>query len=211
MTEKEVREEMVRLGASLFERGLTSGNGGNMSARLEDGTFIATPTRSSLGRLRAERLSHVNLSGELLDGDRPSSECAFHLNIYKARPDCGAIVHLHSTHATALACCEGLDPDNVIKPFTPYYVMQIAPLPLVPYHKPGSQALFDAIASYAPKARCLLLANHGLVTTGASLEKAVNKAEELEETARLFFLRKGSGSRIKYLSEQEISQLKPID
>jgi len=206
MYETSLRAAMTEFGASLFNRGYSSGSSGNMSVRLPDGNILATPTNSSLGRLVPERLSLVGMDGALLSGDKPSKECTFHLSIYRARPDCNAIVHLHSTYATALSCLSGLDPDDVLRPFTPYYVMKVSPLPLVPYFRPGSQKLFDAIARQAEKSPAMLMANHGAITTGATLEQAVNAAEELEETAKLFFLLRGSD--IRYLTQEEIQELK---
>ncbi len=206
MYETSLRAAMTEFGASLFNRGYSSGSSGNMSVRLPNGSILATPTNSSLGRLVPERLSLVGMDGTLLSGDKPSKECAFHRAIYKARPECNAIVHLHSTYVTALSCLKGLDPEDVLRPFTPYYVMKVSPLPLVPYFKPGSQKLFEAIGLQAEKSASMLLANHGAITTGASLEQAVNAAEELEETAKLFFLLRGSD--IRYLTEAEIQELK---
>ncbi len=206
MDEVKRREEMVALGASLFNRGYSSGSGGNMSVRLVDGTVLATPTNSSLGRLVPERLSKVAQDGRLLAGDPPSKECAFHLAIYAARPNCGAVVHLHSTYAVALSCCKHL-PQEVIRPFTPYFVMKVAPLVLLPYFKPGSRQLVEAVAANAGTARSFLLANHGPIVTGRTLEEAVNAMEELEETARLFFLFRQSQSDIRYLTDEEIAQL----
>ncbi len=207
MYETALRSAMAEFGASLFNRGYSSGSSGNMSARLPDGNILATPTNSSLGRLIPEQLSLVSMDGELLSGGKPSKECAFHREIYKARPECNAVVHLHSTYVTALSCLNGLDPADVLRPFTPYYVMKVSPLPLIPYFKPGSQKLFDAIARQAAASAHMLLANHGAITTGATLEQAVNAAEELEETAKLFFIL--SGRDIRYLSEGEIQELKP--
>ncbi|SBW10407.1 putative class II aldolase [uncultured delta proteobacterium] len=209
MTESRLREEMAALGASLFNRGFSSGSGGNMSAKLPDGAILATPTNASLGRLDPARLSKVAADGTLLSGDPPSKECAFHIKIYEARPECGAVVHLHSTYATGLACCRDLDVNDVLRPFTPYYVMKVAPLPLVPYCKPGSPELVAAIAAKAREAKCLLLANHGPIVTGKTLEDAVNMAEELEETAKLFFLLRGSGVKTRYLTGEEIRELAP--
>jgi len=207
MYETSLRAAMAEFGASLFNRGYSAGSSGNMSVRLPNGCILATPTNSSMGRLVPERLSLVSMDGELLSGDKPSKECAFHREIYKARPDCNAVVHLHSTYATALSCLAGLDAEDVLRPFTPYYVMKVSPLPLVPYFKPGSQKLFDAIARQAEKSASMLLANHGAITTGSSLEQAVNAAEELEETARLFFILHGKD--IRYLADAEIAELKP--
>ena len=207
MTETQLRDEMVALGASLFLRRYCSGSGGNMSAKLADGTVLATPTNSSMGRLVPDRLSKVAQDGRLLAGEPPSKECAFHLAIYAARPDCGAVVHLHSTYAVALSCCLDLNAQDVIRPFTPYYVMKVAPLVLLPYFKPGSQQLVEAVAANASSARSFLLANHGPIVTGRTLEEAVNAAEELEETARLFFFFLQSQSNVRYITEMEIAQL----
>lgn len=207
MNEAQMREEMAALGASLFNRGYSSGSGGNMSAKLDDGTVLATPTNSSLGRLVPERLSKVAQDGRLLAGDPPSKECAFHLAIYAARPDCGAVVHLHSTYAVALSCCQNL-PQEIIRAFTPYYVMKVAPLVMLPYFKPGSRELVEAVAAKAGSARSFLLANHGPIVTGRTLEAAVNAMEELEETARLFFLLRQSQSDVRYLKDEEIAELR---
>lgn len=207
MIERQLREEMTALGASLFNRGFCSGSGGNMSAKLPDGTILSTPTNSSLGRLAPERLSKLAADGALLAGDPPSKECAFHLEIYKARPECGAIVHLHSTYATGLSCCRDINKDDVLRPFTPYYVLKVAPLPLVPYYQPGSTELATAVAVKAHEAKCLLLANHGPVVTGKSLEEAVNMAEELEETAKLYFLLHGNATGVRYLTDGQIREL----
>ena len=206
MNEHSLRMSMVKLGESLFNRGYSSGSSGNMSVRLPEGNILATPTNSSLGRLDPEQLSLVSIEGTLLSGAKPSKECTFHRAIYKARPSCNAVVHLHSTYATALSCLEGLDPADILRPFTPYYVMKVSPLPLIPYFKPGSQKLFDAIALQATAHASMLLANHGAITTGATLEQAVNAAEELEETAKLFFILQGKN--IRYLTENEIADLK---
>lgn len=209
MTESFLREQMAAFGASLFARGYSSGSGGNMSAKLPDGSVLASPTNSSLGRLDPLRLSRVSGDGTLLAGDPPSKECAFHLALYAARPDCGAIVHLHSTYAVGLSCCKGLHEADVIRPFTPYYVMKVAPMPLVPYHKPGSAELVHAVAEAGKTARCLLLANHGPVVMAKTLEEAVNTAEELEETAKLVFLLHGAPVGVRYLTDEQIQQLTP--
>ena len=209
MTETALRHTMTALGASLFERGYSSGSGGNLSARLPDGTFLATPTNSSLGRLVPEKLSKVLPDGALVSGDPASKESAFHLALYAARPDIGGIVHLHCTHAVALSCCLGLNEDDVIRPFTPYYVMKVAPLPLLPYFKPGSPEIAGALVEKAGLTNCFLLANHGPVVMGKTLEDAVNMAEELEETARLVFLLHGAKDGIRYLSDEERLALAP--
>ncbi|WP_111873325.1 aldolase [Aeromonas bivalvium] len=206
MTEQALRDTMVMLGASLFERGYATGGAGNLSARLPDGTLIATPTGSCLGRLSAQSLSRVSMSGEHLGGDRPSKEVAFHLALYHNNPDCQAVVHLHCTHLTALSCLDGLDPANVIRPFTPYYVMRVGSLPLIPYYRPGDERIAEELGRRARDAGAFLLANHGPVVMGKNLVEAVNNMEELEETARLAMLL--HGQPIRYLSEPEITELR---
>ena len=187
MTESDIREQMVVHGRSLFERRYTCGGSGNMSARLPDGVLV-TPTNSCLGRLERERISKLDGDGKLISGDPPSKEWALHLAVYRARPNAGAVVHLHSPHAVAVSCLNGLNPDNVLPPITPYFVMRIGRLPLVPYHPPGDPALAEAAGRLAARCRGVLLAHHGTVTVGRDLDDAVYNAEELEETARLFLM-----------------------
>jgi ribulose-5-phosphate 4-epimerase/fuculose-1-phosphate aldolase len=181
------RERMVEFGRSLFERGLSAGSSGNLSVRLDDG-WLLTPTNASLGRLDPARLSKLDWEGRLVDGEPPSKEAFLHQAMYQQRGAAGAIVHLHSSHSAAVSCMCGLNRDDCIPPLTPYFVMKIGRLPLVPYHRPGDPALAGAIGTLARKHSAVLLANHGPVVSGATLEAAVNAAEELEETAKLFLL-----------------------
>lgn len=206
MNEQQLREQMVNLGRSLFDRGFVTGGAGNMSLKLPDGNFLATPTGSSFGRLNADTLSVVDLEGNVISGDKPSKEVAFHLAIYRNRDECNAVVHLHSTHLTAISCLDGLDPDNAIRPCTPYYVMRVGSLPVVPYLKPGSPQIAVELAKRAPNYRAFLLANHGPIVTGKDLLDAVDNMEELEETAKLALLL--NEKAIRYLTDTEISELK---
>jgi 3-dehydro-4-phosphotetronate decarboxylase len=178
---------MVSHGRSLYERGLTSGSSGNLSVQVTDGLLI-TPTNTCLGRLRPERISHVNRSGRLLSGDPPSKELILHLAMYRARPDDAAIVHLHSTHSVAVSCLADVNPADVLPPITAYYVMRVGKLPLIPYFPPGDQALATEVEQVARSSRAVLLANHGPVVSAADLDAAVYAVEELEETARLHLL-----------------------
>jgi ribulose-5-phosphate 4-epimerase/fuculose-1-phosphate aldolase len=181
------REQIVEFGRSLFERGLSPGSSGNLSVRLHDG-WLLTPTNASLGRLDPARLSKLDWDGLLLSGERPSKEAFLHRAMYHGRAGAGAIVHLHSTHSAAVSCMCGLKHDDCMPPLTPYFVMKIGRLPLVPYHRPGDPALAGAIGVLARKHSAVLLANHGPVVSGSTLEAAVYAAEELEETAKLFLL-----------------------
>jgi len=187
MTEKEIQERMVVHGKSLFDRRYTCGGSGNLSARLTDGVLV-TPTNSCLGRLERGRISKLDWEGRIISGDPPSKEWALHLAVYRARPDAGAVVHLHSPHAVAVSCLNGLNTDNVLPPLTPYFVMRIGRLALVPYYPPGDPGLAEAVGRLAAKCRGMLLAHHGAVAAGKDLDDAVYNAEELEETARLFLI-----------------------
>ena len=203
--ENRLREQIVDFGKSLFERGLTAGSSGNLSVRLDDG-WLLTPTNASLGRLDPARLSRLDWEGRLQAGDAPSKEAFLHRAMYLARPGAGAIVHLHSTHSAAVSCMCGLNHDDCIPPLTPYFVMKIGRLPLLPYHRPGDPALGDAIRGLAKKHAAVLLANHGPVVSGSSLEAAVYAAEELEETAKLFLLLRDVP--VNPLNAQQIDELK---
>jgi ribulose-5-phosphate 4-epimerase/fuculose-1-phosphate aldolase len=192
--ETRARDEVVAFGRSLFERGLTAGSSGNLSVRLADGWLI-TPTNACLGRLDPARLAKLDEAGNLLSGDPPSKEAFLHRAMYEARDGAGAIVHLHATHSAAVSCLGGLDPEDCLPPLTPYYVMKIGRLPLVPYHRPGDPALAPRIRGLAGKHCAVLLANHGPVVSGTTLEAAVYAIEELEETAKLFLLLHGRPAR----------------
>lgn len=196
MTEAETRTLLVELAASLFARGFSVGSAGNISVKLEDG-YLITPTNSSLGRLDPARLSRLDAAFRHVDGDKPSKEVFMHRAFYSARSDAGAVVHLHSTQATAVACLPDVDPDNPIPPLTPYFVMRVGRrMPVVQYFRPGDPAMEPAIQAEAASARAVLLANHGPVVSGKTLLDAVYAAEELEEAAKLFLLLRGSTSRL---------------
>ncbi|GEM77968.1 3-oxo-tetronate 4-phosphate decarboxylase [Vibrio superstes] len=205
MTEQEQRVQMVALAKSLFERGYATGGAGNLSVRLDDNRVLTTPTGSCFGRLDPETLSVVSMTGEHLSGSKPSKEASFHLEIYKNREQAGAIVHLHSTYLTALSCLDGLDKSNAIQAFTPYYVMRVGKLPVVDYFNPGDPCIGMELGKLAPDFRAYLLANHGPVVTGKDLVDATDNAEELEETAKLYFQLKGS--KVAYLSDENVAYL----
>lgn len=188
--EDQVRQELVRLGRSLYERGLTPGSSGNLSVRLENGILI-TPTNSCLGRLDPGTLSLVKPSGDHVAGDRPSKELPLHLALYEQYPGERAVAHLHSTHAVAVSTLGGLDPSDALPPITAYYVMRVGQLPLVGYYPPGDRSLTEAVRKAARQNRSMLLANHGSIAVASSLAAALDVVEEIEETARLFLLLEG--------------------
>jgi ribulose-5-phosphate 4-epimerase/fuculose-1-phosphate aldolase len=205
--ENRLREEIVETGRSLFERGLTAGSSGNISVRLDEG-WLQTPTNACLGRLDPARLAWLDWQGNLRSGDPPSKEAFLHRAMYQERAGAGAIVHLHSTHAAAVSCMAGLDAADCIPPLTAYYVMKIGRLPLVPYYRPGDPKLGDAIRGLAGKHCAVLLANHGPVVSGATLEAALYATEELEETAKLFLLLRNAPSRP--LDAAQIAELNAV-
>ena len=196
MTETATRQLLTRLAASLFARGFSVGSAGNISVRLNDG-YLITPTNSSLGQLDPERISRLDGEFRHIGGDPPSKEVFMHRAFYAARPEAGAVVHLHSTQATAISCLADLDPANPIPPLTPYFVMRVGrTLPIVPYYRPGDPAMEPAIHAAALTARAILLANHGPVISGKTLTDAVYAAEELEEAAKLFLLLRAASPRL---------------
>jgi ribulose-5-phosphate 4-epimerase/fuculose-1-phosphate aldolase len=205
MSENVLRERICAQGRSLFDRGLTAGSSGNLSARLEDG-WLLTPTNSCLGTLDPARLSKLDWEGRLVSGDAPSKEALLHRAMYQERAGAGGIVHLHSTYSAAVSCMSGLDPADCIPPLTPYYVMKIGRLPLVPYHRPGDPELGNVIRGLAGRHAAVLLSNHGPVVSGSSLEAAVYAVEELEETAKLFLLLRGQAPRL--LTQEQIAELR---
>jgi ribulose-5-phosphate 4-epimerase/fuculose-1-phosphate aldolase len=190
----ELSGEIATLGASLFERGLTFGRTGNISVKVGD-QIIVTPTGSSLGRLDPAALSLIDMTGAHVSGGKPSKEAFLHAAVYRARPDAGAVIHLHSTHSVAVSCMADLDPDNVLPPLTAYYVMRVGRLPLLPYHAPGDESLEPLAEKVATAHRAFLLANHGPVVAATDLASAADTVEELEETARLFLLLQGHPTR----------------
>ncbi|MDZ4737173.1 MAG: 3-oxo-tetronate 4-phosphate decarboxylase [Rhodospirillaceae bacterium] len=204
MSDANVREAIARFGRSLFERRLTFGSTGNISVRTADG-WLVTPTGSSLGRLDPAALTTIDATGRVLSGNPPTKELALHLAMYRERPAASAVVHLHSTHSVAVSCLADVDPDNVLPPITAYYVMRVGRLPLVPYHPPGDATLVDAVRLRASKHAAILMANHGPIVAGRSLEAAIDATEELEETARLFLLLRGE--RARWLSDDQVADL----
>jgi ribulose-5-phosphate 4-epimerase/fuculose-1-phosphate aldolase len=205
VSESRLREEIVRAGASLFNRGLTHGSTGNISAALPDGGWLMTPTGSSLGTLDPARLSKLDASGNLIDGDKPTKEAFLHTTMYGARPGSGAVVHLHSTHSVAVSCLDGIDHSNCLPPITAYYAMRIGRLPLVPYYPPGDETLANAVGALAGRHHAVLLANHGPVVAGTSLSAAQDAIEELEETAKLFLMLRGE--RLRLLTDEQVAEL----
>ncbi len=192
--EARLRELIVELARSMFDRGLTGGATGNLSARLSDGRLLVSPTGSCFGRLDPARLSVIGQDGRLLDGDKPTKEMPLHGAFYETRAATGAVVHLHSTHSVALSMLPGAEADNFIPPLTPYSIMRLGKVQLLPIFLPGDPAMGDAIRGLAGRRSAVMLANHGPVVAGKDVEAACYAIEELEETAKLAVLTRGMGA-----------------
>ena len=205
MSDARLREDICRFGRSLFERGLTPGASGNISVRMEDGGWLVTPTNASLGFLDPARLSRLDRNAELVEGDKPTKEIPLHNALYETRGAAKAIVHLHSTHAVAVSMLPEIDPRAALPPLTPYQLMRAGQTALVPYYRPGDPAVAEAIKGLAGRYASVLLANHGPVVAGETLEAAVFATEELEETSRLYLLLRGLNPR--YLTPAQIADL----
>ncbi|MEO0702688.1 MAG: aldolase [Pseudomonadota bacterium] len=184
--ETKLRERICLMAKSLYDRGLTHGSTGNISARLDGGHLLVTPTGSSFGFLDPADISLLDAQGQHLSGKKPTKELPLHSAFYGVRQaPTGAVVHLHSHHTVALSLLDGLDPDNVLPPLTPYGLMQLGHVRLLPYFQPGDPAMGDAVAALDPNTSAVILSNHGPVVAGATLDKTVFAMEELEATARL--------------------------
>lgn len=204
-SEARLREEICALAASLFARGLTHGSTGNISARTEDGGLLVSPTGTSFGRLDPGRLARFDPSGRLIDGDKPTKEMPLHSAFYETRRSAGAVVHLHSCHSVALSLLPGQDPDDFLPPLTPYAIMQLGKVALLPFFLPGDPAMGDAVRGLAGRRAAVMLANHGPVVAGKDVAAACNAIEELEATARLALILRGAPARA--LSPDQISKV----
>lgn len=185
------REDICRIAKSLFERGLTCGASGNISLRLSDGSLLMTPTGSSMGFLDPARLSHLDADMNHLSGDAPTKEIPLHAAFYETRQQTGAVVHLHSTHSVALSMFKSTDPDDALPRLTPYAIMRLGKVKLLPFFVPGDPAMGAALRGLAGKRAAVLLANHGPVVAGKDVWAATYAIEELEETAKLALLLRG--------------------
>jgi ribulose-5-phosphate 4-epimerase/fuculose-1-phosphate aldolase len=202
MTEAALREQICLLAKSLFDRGLTHGSTGNISARTEDGGLLVSPTGTSFGRLDPGRLSRFDAKGNLVSGDKPTKEMPLHSAFYETRSSAGAVVHLHSCHSVAWSMMPDADEDDFLPPLTPYAVMKLGRVKLLPFFLPGDPAMGEAVRGLAGKRSAVMLANHGPVVAGKDVEAACNAVEELEETARLAMILRGVEARM--LSAEQV-------
>lgn len=204
-TETKLREEICLLAKSMFDRGLTGGSTGNISARTEDGGLLVSPTGTSFGRLDPARLSRFDAAGNLIGGDKPTKEMPLHAAFYDTRSTAGAVVHLHACHSVALSMMPDVDADNFLPPLTPYAIMKLGKVKLLPFYMPGDSAMGEAVRGLAGKRAAVMLANHGPVVAGKTVEDACNAIEELEDTARLAMMTRGLNPRM--ISDADIRKI----
>ena len=203
MTETKLRETICLLAKSMFDRGLTGGSTGNISARTEDGGLLVSPTGTSFGRLDPARLSRFDVNGNFVSGDQPTKEMPLHSAFYETRSTAGAVVHVHSCHSVALSMMPDVDPDNFLPPMTPYSIMKLGKVTLLPFFMPGDPAMGDAVRGLAGKRSAVMLVNHGPVVAGKDIEAACNAIEELEDTAKLAIMMRGY--RAKMLTPEQVN------
>ncbi len=204
-----LRDEICRVGESLFARGYVHATAGNISVRTEGG-FLITPTDACLGRLDPARLAEVDASGQQTGGDRASKTLTLHRQIYAADPDAQCVIHTHSTHLVALTLAGVWTQDDILPPITPYYVMKVGHVPLIPYHRPGDPAVGPLVAEriramrlVGTPIRAVMLERLGPNVWHRSPREASAVLEELEETARLWLM-----ARPEPLNAGQLTQLR---
>jgi ribulose-5-phosphate 4-epimerase/fuculose-1-phosphate aldolase len=190
--ESQLRDEICRVGRSLFERGYLHATAGNISARLPDG-FLITPSEACLGFLDPQSLAKVGSDGVLQSGERASKSLQLHRSIYNADHTATCVIHTHSTHLVALSLSGVWSRDDVVPPITPYYVMKVGHVPLIEYHRPGDPAVGPLVAGAIERMRgngtpirAVLLDRLGPNVWHQSPAATMAVLEELEETARLW-------------------------
>ncbi len=212
MSDAALRDEICRVGAALYARGYVHASAGNISARLPNGRFLITPTDACLGTLEPQRLALVDADGTQLDGDRASKTLALHRRIYAAEPDAQCVLHTHATHLVALTLAGVWTPEDIVPPLTPYFVMKVGHVPLVPYHRPGDPVVADLVAARIERQqaagasiRAVMLERLGPVVWHRTPAEASAVLEELEETARLWL---AAGRGATPLGEAQIDELR---
>lgn len=211
MTESQLRNEICRVGRSLFERGYVHATAGNISVRLADG-YLITPTDACLGFLEPELLAKVDSKGVQTGGERASKTLALHRKIYDSDNTAMCVIHTHSTHLVALTLAGVWSPSDIIPPITPYFVMKVGHVPLIPYHRPGDSAVADLVVDVIKKMRAantpiraVMLDRLGPNVWHGTPTAAMTVLEELEETARLWLMTQPQPAA---LSEEAIQQLR---
>ncbi len=201
-SEDQLRQTILEIGRRLYHKSYVAANDGNISTRLDEDRVLATPTGCSKGFMQAEALPVVDLNGNHLSGDKPSSELPLHLFIYRERPDVMAVVHAHPPYATGFATA-GLALDRCV---LAEVIVTIGSVPLAQYGTPSTQELPNSIAPYIHHNDALLLANHGVVTVGRDLMDAHFKMERVEHSAHIVFNARVLGGE-QYLPREAVHKL----
>lgn len=205
MNETELREEICLLSKSLFDRGYTHGSTGNISARCSDGGLLVSPTGACFGRLDPAKLSRFDAKGNHISGDKPTKELPLHMAFFDTRPQAGAVVHLHSSHCVAVSMLPNQNEDNFLPAITPYAIMLLGKVKLLPFFLPGDEAIGQAVYELKGTRAAVMLANHGPVVSAETVAKACYAIEEMEETAKLVMMTRGNP--VQTLSEDQIRDL----
>ena len=211
MNESELRQEICRVGRSLFGRGYVHSTAGNISVRLPEG-FLITPSEACLGFLAPEALAKVGADGVQQSGERASKTLMLHRRIYAADADAACVIHTHSTHLVALTLTGVWKQEDILPPITPYYVMKVGHVPLIEYYRPGDATVGDLVAQAIERMRAqgtpiraVMLDRLGPNVWHSTPAAAMAALEELEETARLWLL---ANKKAEPLTPQQIDQLR---
>lgn len=201
-----LREELVEVGRRVYNRGYAAANDGNMSARLDGGNVLITPTRISKGFMKPGDLIVIDMDGKVIEGEKkPSSESDFHLKIYRDRPDVMSVCHAHPPYATGFAVA-GIPLDKMV---LPEVIIRLGIVPVVEYGTPGNSDLYDQIFKHLKDHDAFLLANHGALTVGYSVIDAYDKMETLEQAAMIQFIARQLG-RVNTLDKEQVDMLIPL-
>jgi len=211
MNEQELRNEICRVGRSLFDRGYVHATAGNISVRLGDG-YLITPTDACLGFLELEKLAKISSGGVQVSGERASKTIALHQRIYAADNTAACVIHTHSTHLVSLSLAGAWSEDDIVPPITPYYVMKVGHVPLIPYHRPGDSNVGELVNRAIERSRAngtpiraVMIDRLGPNVWHSSLTAAMATLEELEETARLWLM---TSPKPAPLSDDAIDELR---
>jgi L-fuculose-phosphate aldolase len=203
MNEKQLKEQICEIGRRLYNRGFAAANDGNITIRLNERELLCTPTMVSKGFMKPEDICKVDYEGKQLAGNRKrTSEVLLHLAVYKHRPDVQAVVHCHPPYATAFAVAHEPIPKCVL----PEVEVFLGEVPIAKYETPGDQRLPDTIVPYVKDCNTILLANHGTVTFGPTLENAYFNTEIIDAYCKILLLAKQLG-RINYFNDQKTEEL----
>ncbi|UCD94312.1 MAG: class II aldolase/adducin family protein [Candidatus Zixiibacteriota bacterium] len=200
------RKLLVEFGRRLYEKGFVAGTDGNLSLLVDRDTLLITPSGAAKGRMCTDDPVLVNIEGKVLSGKRkPSSEMLLHLFVYKKRPDVKACCHAHPPYATAFSAVRKELPDNIL----PEIIISVGRIPLTEYAPPGTEAVPKSLEPFVNDYEAFLLANHGVLTVGRTLDDAFNKMETVEHFARILYIAAGIGA-VSFLEDSEVRRLEKV-